>query len=152
MPDAHLYISAYVGETRIHIRVYIPRGNGARARTCTYVPTYVDIRTYLRTVERHGRTDEQRDRRTDGRQICNALTPVLNEMRCGGGREGGRERDGQRTVGVRREGVESRGGGQWWDAEREGGRPSGRIPTLPILLLTISSKLLFAYKIIPHTS
>lgn len=31
-----------------------------------------------------------------------------------------------------------------------GGRPSGRIPTLPILLLTISSKLLFAYKIIPH--
>ena len=26
---------------------------------------------------------------------------------------------------------------------------SGRIPTLPILLLTISSKLLFAYKIIP---
>jgi len=34
----------------------------------------------------------------------------------------------------------------------EDGRPSGRIPTLPILLLTISSKLLFAYKIIPHTS
>lgn len=98
VPDAHLYISAYV-ETRIHTRVYIPRGNGARARTCTYVDTYVS--TDSRAARTDGRTDEQRDRRTDGRQICNALTPVLNEMRCGG-----RETASGRPVG--REGV-SRG-------------------------------------------
>lgn len=68
MAHGNVRVRTYV---RIHVRT---------------VPTW--IRTYLRTVERHGRTDGrtdgQRDRRTDGQQICNALTPVLNEMRCGG--------------------------------------------------------------------
>lgn len=67
-------------------------------------------------------------------------------MRCvaeGGRRSaGGREERGEVNHGmVPAGGVLGREGG---------GRPSGRIPTLPILLLTISSKLLFAYKIIPH--
>lgn len=95
--------------------------------------------------------DRETDRRTDGQQICNALTPVLNEMRCGGRATAtaGRGRTGE---GVRERTGVNHGVVPAVMGCAEGGRPSGRIPTLPILLLTISSKLLFAYKIIPHTS
>lgn len=91
-----------------------------------YIPT--DSRT-------DGWTERQTDGRTDRRQeMCNALTPVPNEMRRGG------------LWGWRRAPGRTRLSGGGWTATAP-----GRIPTLPILLLTISSKLLFAYKIIPRT-
>lgn len=82
VPAAHLYISTYV-DAYTHTRLYSARK--WRAGTYVYVHTYV--RRYGQSSGTDGRTDGpdgQRDRRTDGRQICNALTPVLNEMRYGG--------------------------------------------------------------------
>lgn len=52
---------------------------------------HVRVRTYVDTDSRAARTDGRTDgrtgrteRQTDGQQICNALTPVLNEMRYEG--------------------------------------------------------------------
>lgn len=45
---------------------------------------HVRVRTYVDTDSRAARTDGRTERQTDGQQICNALTPVLNEMRYGG--------------------------------------------------------------------
>lgn len=52
---------------------------------------HVRVRTYVRRYGQSSSTDGRTDgrtgrteRQTDGQQICNALTPVLNEMRYGG--------------------------------------------------------------------
>lgn len=137
----------------MYIHAFIFRARKWRASTYVYVRRYVRI---------YGRMDRETDGRTDGQQICNALTPVLNEMRCGGRETASGWPAGGQRVNPSERGCGGDRGGEEGEANHravpavmgcaEGGRPSGRIPTLPILLLTISSKLLFAYKIIPHTS
>jgi len=109
---------------------------------------HVRVRTYVDTDSQAARTDgrtDRTDRETDGR------TADLQRADSGAKWDAlRREGDGQRMVGGQRGRWTTGWCRRWWGLE--GGRPSGRIPTLPILLLTISSKLLFAYKIIPHTS
>lgn len=97
VPAAHLYISTYV-DAYTYTRLYSARK--WRAGTYVYVRTFVrrygqSSGTGERTDGRTGRTERQ----TDGQQICNALTLVLNEMRYGGretvsGRLAGRGDDG----------------------------------------------------------
>lgn len=95
-------VRAGTGRAFVHIRVcrdaytYTRLYSARKWRAGTYVYVRRYVRIYGQSSGTDGRTDEQRDRRTDGRQICNALTPVLNEMRCGGretasGRPVGRE-------------------------------------------------------------
>lgn len=68
VPAVHLYISTYV-DAFTYTRLYSAR----KWRAYVY-----NVDTDSRAA--HGRTERQ----TDGQQICNALTPVLNEMRYGG--------------------------------------------------------------------
>lgn len=78
VPAAHLYISTYV-DAYTYTRLYSARKWRAG--------TYVYVRRYGQSSGTGGRTDGRTgrtERQTDGQQICNALTLVLNEMRYGG--------------------------------------------------------------------
>lgn len=66
-------------------------------RIRTYVRTYVDTDSGAARADGRTRTGRT-ERQTDGQQICNALTLVLNEMRYGGRER--RSADGWRAEGT----------------------------------------------------